>query len=147
MLALSVAYTFGASAAIAETERERYLGILMDLIIPRTKTPSATDMLIHINSEFFVSSHFNDVNELYKKVANLATSQELYLDKNSFVHQWIAGDFGPECVEIFYFIKDMSVRLYCSTEYVANNTFEYLKTPGCYIGSYPFNKVGKIWAI
>jgi hypothetical protein len=136
--------TLAKSNQTPSESAQHNVGILMDLIIPKTNTPSATGISLHKNYLAYVQAHIADVKAFDAACAGLVARLPLAKSKSEFVNDWAHGKLGNP--ELFAFFKDMTTRLYYSSEYATTKILAWLPVPGPYVGKLRFNTINRVWA-
>ena len=139
-----------------EMELVKYM---VDTILPKTDSPSASDVGVHLEIDSFVA-------EVYPKKDQESytlgfASLKKYLDENSFSQSDEEGQTlllqhldkpnnnQPEEVrQAFLHFKQQTITFYLSTEEIATTQLNYLPVPGPYEACISLSEVGgKAWAI
>lgn len=132
---------------------------IMDVILPRTDSPSASD----VNVNFIMDNMYRNVFDAPYQVRFMKRFTKLndYLIQKSFYHQsaekklTILQDVeklrkqeGNPVFQAFLDLKQQTIAYYLSTEEVAENFLNYLPVPGGYEPCISVKEVGgKAWAI
>ena len=130
---------------------------LVDTILPKTDSPSASDVGVHYTIDAMVGSVYKEEDRIaYKKgfswlvkhlgdgdFANLPSDEKVSLLQN------IEKESDQEDVKKAYVdLKQQAIAYYLSTEEVAKNYLNYLLVPGEYESCISLDEVGgKAWAL
>ena len=128
---------------------------VMDVILPRTDTPSATDASVHITADKMVG-------EVYAE-----EDRQTYLSGIAQLESWLAdngfddadarlgllrkiedGDIPKGVLDAYLHLKQQVISFYLTSELIAENHLNYLPVPGAYEPCITLEEAGgKLWAI
>lgn len=111
------------------TEAElAHIGVIADVILPRTDTPSATDVGVPAFVDVVVSEHYTDADRA-AFVANLAAIDPGALDRIE------AADRRAEPQRTYWRLKGLVIHGYFTSERIMKDVLHYEVMPGRFEGS------------
>ena len=132
-----------------------YISTIVDLILPKTNSPSATDVEVHK----IIDSMLATVYKPHEKKAYRNTLSSLikflsdknFLDLKADMQKEILQNLNnsSEAVKVGYLeLKQQTIAYYLSTEEIGENHLNYLPVPGKYEPCITLEETGgKAWAI
>lgn len=121
----------------------------IDIIIPETDTPSATQLLVHrfidaMIEEFLIQEDINMIEGGLKQLSDQDFGKATGQQKIKMVSEMSNDDrWRP----FFLLMKSMTLLGYFTTEIGATEVLSYDPVPGNYEGCIPIEKYGgKVWA-
>ncbi len=147
------------------------LSALTDVILPKTDTPSATELKVDIfvdlmMAETLTSSDQEHVrkgyqrfveltNEMYGKAFHELTENEkqevvktLAKETNKFVMSVWGSPIGEQApLDFFRRVKQFTLIGYFTSEHIGKNVLAYDPIPGEQRGCMPFEEIGKSWSL
>jgi hypothetical protein len=154
----------GCNAPVTKNEEEYVLHFfspaefselkaLIDLILPRTDSPSAMEVGVHQIIDTMVGTVYKEEEKaVYRKKfdalmahLNQGSGEKLSLLQN--LEQSKNGDL-ENVREAYFDLKQQTIAYYLSTEEIGKNYLHYLPIPGTYEACISLEEVGgKAWAI
>ena len=131
--------------------------ILVDMLIPRTDTPGASDALVHRFIDEMLDGYFdpkeqtivrNGLKELLDSGFSELSLEEKIEAVRELSNQKVSDESGQDNSESFFQImRSMTLLGYFTSEIGATQALRYDPIPGAYEGCIPINKYGgKTWA-
>ncbi len=135
---------------------------LVDTILPKTDSPSASDVGVHITIDSIVGTIYTtEDQEKYKKgflslsshLSNVSANGEFNAlgteEKLSILQDLDRSDAeGNEARKAYLHLKQQTISFYLTTEEIGENYLNYLPVPGEYQACIPLSDVGnKAWAL
>lgn len=130
-----------------------FLKKLIDIIIPKTDSPSATEVGVHRLIDTMVGTVYNPAHqkEYSKNLGELMTYISDDFENALNVLQELSKSTSQKKIgakKALLEIKQQTVAYYLSTESVAKNQLNYLPIPGKYEACISLDEVGgKAWAL
>jgi hypothetical protein len=149
----------GALTQFFSPQDFKLLSQVMDVILPKTDTPSATEVDVHlIVDNMFAKVYQPDYQSKFK---TLFAELSLYLNDNKFYQadekqqlsllkalETLPQEQRNNAYWAYIDIKQQTVAFYLSTEEIAENHLNYLPIPGEYKPCVSLAELGgKAWAI
>lgn len=140
-------------------EQFTLVGLLADTILPRTDSPSATDVKVHITLDSMLGQVFDsDYKAAFKKdwlaLENYLTQQQLLqLESPAQLEALRSLELGQDehlasAKKAWVEFKQQVIAYYLTTEQVAKNFLNYLPIPGFYKPCISVDEVNnKAWAL
>ncbi|WP_111980312.1 gluconate 2-dehydrogenase subunit 3 family protein [Algibacillus agarilyticus] len=140
-----------------DVNRFELLTQIMDVILPRTDSPSASDVKVN----YIMDNMFNQIFPAGYQANFLTLFAELkrYLESKQFTRLLVNEQVqlltdlelntadNAQARKAYMDIKQQTITYYLSTEEVAENHLNYLPIPGRYVPSISVKEVGgKAWA-
>ncbi|MBT8236724.1 MAG: gluconate 2-dehydrogenase subunit 3 family protein [Bacteroidia bacterium] len=128
-----------------------FLKELLDVLLPETDSPSATDVGVHQIMDTIIGSVYtpeqqNVFMELFQALLVFTENKELTTAVGQLINSDKEADAKAKAGLLD--IKQQAVAYYVSTEEIATNYLNYLPTPGAYESCISLESVnGKAWAI
>jgi hypothetical protein len=123
----------------------------IDTILPKTDSPSATDVGVHNIIDSMVGTVYTEKDRLfYRKgfdslLNHLTNTPDL---KESFLQIEKGQNQKREIKNIYLHIKQQTIAYYLSTEEIGKHYLNYQPVPGEYISCIPLEEAGgKAWAL
>lgn len=140
-------------------EQFSLVGLLADTILPRTDSPSATDVKVHITVDSMLGQVFDSANQASFKSKWLAL--ENYLSQQQFLTleppaqvetlrslELSQNDTFTNAKKGLVEFKQQVIAYYLTTEEIGKNFLNYLPIPGVYKPCISVDEVNnKAWAI
>ena len=140
-------------------ENFKVLTQLIDVILPKTDSPSASDVKVNYIMDQLLGRVFD--HEYRNKFSHLFAQLTTYLDQNNFSElsaskqtafltalETLPEEQRNNAFWAYIDIKQQTVVHYLSTEEIAKNHLNYLPIPGPYKPCVPVEELGgKAWAI
>jgi hypothetical protein len=142
-----------------EPDQFEWITILADTILPRTDSPSATDVNVHYTIDSMIGLVFEE--EFKNHFRKQWTELENYLNRQNFLQlepdtrekMLSELELGQEnelteARQVFKEIKQQTIAYYLATEEIGKNYLNYNPIPGEYIPCISVEDVNhKAWAI
>ncbi|GEA09873.1 gluconate 2-dehydrogenase subunit 3 family protein [Alteromonas sp. KUL49] len=133
-----------------------HIASIMDTILPKTDTPSATDVGVHMVMDGMFHNVFDD--NYQQRFANNYAAFRAYLDAQGFSS--LSGDEKKQLLitleqqktpsdvyKAYIDVKQQTLSYYLANEVIAENHLNYLPIPGRYVPRISVSDVGgKAWA-
>jgi hypothetical protein len=137
----------------------KLLSHVMDVILPKTDSPSATEVDVHLILDNMFAKVYQP--EYQNKFNNLFAELSLYLNDNDFYQadnaqkltllkalETLPNEQRNNAYWAYVDIKQQTVAFYLSTEEIAENHLNYMPIPGEYKPCVSVEELGgKAWAI
>jgi len=125
---------------------------IIDVIIPRTDSPSASDVGVHQTIEHMVSTVYpKEDKEAYRKaMSDLFVNLRSGVDINDMVAsiEDSSTETAKDVKDAYNQLKNQTIAYYLTTEEVGTKFLNYLPVPGEYKGCISLEEAGgKKWAI
>jgi len=121
---------------------------IVDIILPKTDSPSATEVGVHHLIDKMVGEVYNPEDQ--KKYQEGFTQLKSYLNDKSDVASGLTdlmADNGSDAQGALLSLRQQTIAFYLSTEVVSMNYLNYLPVPGEYEGCISLESVNnKAWA-
>ena len=148
-----------SSAQFFNAKDFKLLSQLMDIILPKTDSPSATEVDVHLIVDNMFAKVYQA--EYQNKFTMLFTALSQYLNDNNFYQadnaqqltllkalEILPKEQRNDAYWAYVDIKQQTVAFYLSTEEIAENHLNYLPIPGEYKPCVSVEALGgKAWAI
>ena len=128
-----------------------FLKEILDVLLPKTDSPSATDVGVHQIMDTIIGSVYtpeqqNDFKEQFQSLSVFTENKELATAVGQLLNSYKEADAKARAGLLD--IKQQAVAYYLSTEEIATNYLNYLPNPGSYEPCISLESVnGKAWAI
>ncbi|MEM9548462.1 MAG: gluconate 2-dehydrogenase subunit 3 family protein [Bacteroidota bacterium] len=146
-----------------DKEQMELIGLIVDAILPKTDSPSATDVNVHLIIDQMVGEVYavKDQNEYAAKFLSFSNHLMKQASEKPFnllstsqkedILNKLSDSDNPEhkdAKEGYLSLKQQTIAYYLSTEEIAINFLNYLPVPGPYEGCISLESVGgKAWAL
>ena len=144
---------------ILDDKQDNLVKAIADCIIPRTKTPSASDVGVNKFIDLLLTDVFNkEVRQQFltgldefdkecqlamgKKFAKLSTD-----NRNEYLENFdkkVMSKTYEDTVPFYYTFKHLTITSYFSTEEGVKQNLNYVPVPGTYKGEVPYTEGDKI---
>lgn len=129
-----------------------FISKIVDVILPKTDSPSASDVGVHTMIDHMVSNVYNSddrknhLSKLNILMTHVGSDSDLLASLKSLES---SSDASIKAVKDAYLgLKQQTVAYYLSSEEIGKNYLNYLPVPGAYEACIALDDVdGKAWAI
>jgi hypothetical protein len=127
----------------------------MDVILPRTDTPSATDASVHVMADKIVGEVYAE-EDRQAYLSGIAQLESWLVDNGfnnadarlSLLMTIEGGDIPKDVNDAYLHLKQQVISFYLTSELIAENHLNYLPVPGAYEPCITLEEAGgKLWAI
>jgi len=133
----------------------KHIRAFVDVILPKTDSPSATELGVHKTIDTIVGSVYRpDEKENYKKnFSSFMKHIDGFLDLNNeeqtkLLQHINTNNSNQETKSAYLELKQQTIAYYLSTEEISKNYLTYLPVPGKYEPCITLEEAGgKAWAI
>ena len=128
---------------------------IVDTILPKTDSPSASDVGVHNTIDLMVGTVYSEEDKAaYKNgfatlISNLGDFSNMNdEEKLSHLQNLEKGSTPKDVLKAYIDLKQQTIAYYLSTEEIAKNYLNYLPIPGDYESCISLDEVGgKAWAL
>jgi len=131
----------------------KLLSDLIDTILPKTDSPSASDVGVHQIIDNMVGNVYEKKDrtayqDSFSVLEKAINNEKSFENSSTDDKVKIIENLGGEELAIFNNLKQQTIAYYLSTEEIGKNFLNYLPVPGKYEGCITLESVGgKKWAI
>ena len=131
-------------------EEFAFLGRLLDTILPKTDSPSATEVGVDITTDSMVGTVYPEESKKsysvgFSNLMNLLANKE---DLMTELRTLEKRDPSEEVFQAYLHVKQQAIAYYLSTEKIGKEFLNYVPVPGEYTGCVSLEEVGgKAWAL